>query len=503
MWDFSPGTMAASRLKSIPNRKTPAGNICSTARARPWWGPWIHRPIAGDTAALDLAALKAACHQGQTIDSRRCYEAFRSVGIDYGPGHQGIASVHIGPDHVLAKLSLPASLSDDSGPFILHPCLMDSALQATIGLAMDPQTASPKAFLPFELRELTINSGCAADMWVRIRRHGAGTGPGEAKLDIDICDDTGKICVQMKGLATRSLQDKAGAPAPPSHSGVLMLGPEWREQTTVPETTAPEYDRHLVMLCHPADGLVNTIKADAEMTGVHCTRLISQQESLENRSPEKRFHHCATGLFRNLQSILKENTRDRVLVQVVFSTETENRLLSGLSGLLKTAHLEHPKLVGQIIGIESPGNASGAAALVKADSRCPGDAQIIYRDGKRWVPGWREIHVPSRKRRSPWQDGGVYLITGGLGGLGLIFSREIVRKTTGATLILVGRKPPAAANCARIEAIRQSGGAIDVRQIDVTSGPAVEDPDPGHSGKIRGTQRHYPQCRCYPGQLHL
>jgi NADP-dependent 3-hydroxy acid dehydrogenase YdfG len=40
----------------------------------------------------------------------------------------------------------------------------------------------------------------------------------------------------------------------------------------------------------------------------------------------------------------------------------------------------------------------------------------------------------------PWKEGGVYLITGGIGSLGRIFAQEILDRTTECSLILTGRR---------------------------------------------------------------
>ena len=57
------------------------------------------------------------------------------MGLEYGPAHQGIETVYTGNNQVLAKLEIPSSVNDTQDPFVLHPSIMDSALQAAIGLA--------------------------------------------------------------------------------------------------------------------------------------------------------------------------------------------------------------------------------------------------------------------------------------------------------------------------------------------------------------------------------
>lgn len=66
---------------------------------------------------------------------------------------------------------------------------------------------------------------------------------------------------------------------------------------------------------------------------------------------------------------------------------------------------------------------------------------VAYRGSQRWVQTFEPVRVgPPRDKSARLRSGGVYLITGGLGGLGLVFARDIARKTKGK-LILTGRTP--------------------------------------------------------------
>ena len=53
----------------------------------------------------------------------------------------------------------------------------------------------------------------------------------------------------------------------------------------------------------------------------------------------------------------------------------------------------------------------------------------------------------------PFRDGGVYLLTGGAGGLGLLFAEAIAREARDATLILTGRSALSEGARARLEAL--------------------------------------------------
>ncbi|WP_217563406.1 hypothetical protein, partial [Paenibacillus sp. GbtcB18] len=61
---------------------------------------------------------------------------------------------------------------------------------------------------------------------------------------------------------------------------------------------------------------------------------------------KERFTAYAEEVLEILKSITRENSREKILLQFVFST-TEG-YAAGLSGLLKTAQLENPSLTAQL-----------------------------------------------------------------------------------------------------------------------------------------------------------
>ncbi|WP_345027218.1 polyketide synthase dehydratase domain-containing protein, partial [Flavivirga jejuensis] len=156
---------------------------------------------------LDLSLIRSKCTKGQ-LSPDNCYAAFRNVGLEYGPGHQGIKEVYIGDGEVLSKVSL-SPLEHD---YILHPGIMDSALQASIGLVLgdtNKDEAPTKPMLPFALNEVQIHARCEEVMWVHIK-YSEDHAKSEQiqKLDIDLLDESGKICVRMKGYTSRILEEK-------------------------------------------------------------------------------------------------------------------------------------------------------------------------------------------------------------------------------------------------------------------------------------------------------
>ena len=80
----------------------------------------------------------------------------------------------------------------------------------------------------------------------------------------------------------------------------------------------------------------------------------------------------------------------------------------------------------------------------------------------------------SKEVENPWKEGGVYLITGGAGGLGIIFAQEIATKAKGVTLVLTGRSELSGEKQKQLQELETKGAQVRYRQVDVTDRKAVE-----------------------------
>jgi acyl transferase domain-containing protein/acyl carrier protein len=156
---------------------------------------------------LNLEQLKMQMGQSRW-DTSYAYALLAAMGLNYGPAHQGITAIHLGEKQVLAQLSLPAVVKTSQPEYLLHPSLMDSALQASVGLIMNDVNQTPdKPYVPFVLESLRILSPCTGDMFAWLRYSQASTPETRTiKLDIDLCDHHGNICVQMRGFTSRPLE---------------------------------------------------------------------------------------------------------------------------------------------------------------------------------------------------------------------------------------------------------------------------------------------------------
>ncbi|WP_249930883.1 SDR family NAD(P)-dependent oxidoreductase, partial [Paenibacillus polymyxa] len=130
--------------------------------------------------------------------------------------------------------------------------------------------------------------------------------------------------------------------------------------------------------------------------------------------------------------------------------------------------LENPKLIGQLIEVEQGESAESLLVKLEENSCSPVDGWIRYEGGQRKTACWNKFEPSREEEKLPWKDGGVYLITGGSGGLGLLVAEELVRHTRAATLILTGRSPLDENRQIRLKELESLGARVVYKQGDIT-----------------------------------
>ena len=157
---------------------------------------------------------------------------------------------------------------------------------------------------------------------------------------------------------------------------------------------------------------------------------------------------------------------------------------------------EHESVQASLTDLDASGgdnwDSVSAATLVAEAQADDADQFVAIRSGQRWARRFESISLPpSRPAELPLRDGGVYLVTGGLGGIGVTFAEWLARRAR-ARLVLTSRSalPPrdewdvwvaehavGDATTARITAVRRieaAGGDVLVAVADVSDRAGME-----------------------------
>jgi amino acid adenylation domain-containing protein len=148
---------------------------------------------------------------------------------------------------------------------------------------------------------------------------------------------------------------------------------------------------------------------------------------------------------------------------------------AALLGLFKTAAIELPAVMCRTLDLAD--GSEGAVEHVLAELAAhPPETVIAYRGRQRWTQTFAPIRLeaggPSRLRPQ-----GVYLVTGGLGGIGEAVARCLI-ESVAARVVLVGRSHPAGHRIHRMQRLEETaaraGGEVVYVAADVADRAGME-----------------------------
>ena len=152
------------------------------------------------------------------------------------------------------------------------------------------------------------------------------------------------------------------------------------------------------------------------------------------------------------------------------------RALAGaaLWGLGRSAVHEHPELPGGLIDLDDCQAASADEAALLVRELLRGTArQLAFRESVGHVPRLTPVAPERHDHGGRLSADAGYLVTGGLGGIGLRVARRLVERGA-RRLYLVGRHAPDADASAVLEELRAAGAHVTTLTADVSNGPEVE-----------------------------
>ncbi|MEM7125918.1 MAG: SDR family NAD(P)-dependent oxidoreductase [Chloroflexota bacterium] len=217
-------------------------------------------------------------------------------------------------------------------------------------------------------------------------------------------------------------------------------------------------------------GEIDTLKTNGTEIDVDVTRLMAFQETILGS-----LMHLVQALVEVNPAIHEGRPHIWVATQGAQQLEPTERVSfhqTPLWGLARTIDLEHGELWGGIIDLDLASSASEITTQLLGEilkTQPDDESQILYRNGQRYVA--RLVpHTPKLIDNSiRIQPEGIYLITGGLGGLGLHNAHWLAEE--GAQhLILTGRRGIRTEEQRRTIAQLESNGVqVQIAQVDVSN----------------------------------
>jgi acyl transferase domain-containing protein len=181
---------------------------------------------------------------------------------------------------------------------------------------------------------------------------------------------------------------------------------------------------------------------------VHLFTVTSGPESSDQSGSESLFNRGFYSLLYSVQAFVKVPSAKALFIDVI-SNQTQDVSGGEPVSAEKSAILGLSRVIGQEYGhlhcrnidaalSENPVDPAFIAQLQAELTSSSSEPVVALRGGQRWVQHFEPVTIPKDAARTRLRENGVYLITGGLGAIGLLVARHIAG-TTKARLVLTSR----------------------------------------------------------------
>ena len=466
----------------------------------------------------------------RTLQNAEIYELFSSVKFEYGPGFKSIDEIWATPGDVVARVKLPRHLAGDFASFSLHPSLLDGALQCVTGIGIasrqDPGTVS----LPFSVGKVRLYQPLPNEFQVHLRSKIDRAVPSAVqKFDIDLIDGKGQILLSIEDFTTRqtklvgpisvppgavlerpretSAVPVAPLPSVPGGDSLLYGGFAWCD-TPVPKAFDNAASGLLLL-----GGSVDLARGLAGATGTEVVRVSAGERFIQvdplhwemdrtNADHYVMLLNALVGAGKLPQSVLHAwgmealpadddsgtpgscldaglysvvhlghawiKVRPKSPLSIVYGHLGADPRHVMVDGFLRSLAQEMTYVRGVTAQVEAPADildlysASGAQAAsgLLAEQVCQ-----LRRRGGRWERR-RHFEASLGASQGLLKQGGVYVVTGGMGGLGRILS-SYLSGTYRAKLLLCGKSPLDTGKAEFLGRLRVDGSGAEYLDGDI------------------------------------
>ncbi|MEP1207778.1 MAG: SDR family NAD(P)-dependent oxidoreductase [Rhizobiaceae bacterium] len=457
-------------------------------------------------------------HHQQDVPVATYYAVLDQLGLNYGPGFRNVRQLSLGDHSALAHVSLEETVADTDAP--MHPAILDACLHLFPAATGDYGDFSEvpadldTTYLPITVERFAIHKQVPESLWSHCQlRKDELSSDGRHTVDIEIYAEDGSPVASMTGLTIKILTREEFMPAGQAQVKDWLYGVDWRALPDPTEQSDKPASRWLIIaeaesdvaslagamdaagndwqLITPNDLLRTAVNSEFSSMLEQSISGIVLAASLSSPPLALQSADDLTGQTKNQfdlsQAALKLATQigeiSDVQPKIWYLTRGAQAPLddhlggeaaqSIVWGHGRAIAQEHPNLWGGLIDLD--GHESGEAVLRELHAT-DGEDQIALRDGKRFAPRLvrRTFDDYAAPIDPPIRPDASYLITGGLGALGLKVAQWLAVEQGARNLWLVSRRQPSQEQQAIISELEALGANIQVASADITDQHQVQ-----------------------------
>ncbi len=440
-----------------------------------------HVGTPGLFPSIDILQFKNQCdsiyQKGET------YSIFQSNGMLYGDSFQVIEEVYLNEKQVVAYVKLPEICKATYDFYHLHPALLDGAFQTIIALTHYLEGDSVH-YMPFSVGEICIYKSLPSSFHVCTKLISELSNNNRV-FNIEILNEFDEVCLSIKSFTIKAIQSNRDKPSSASRPMLYFKEEFTAHKLPVVQMelksenilffTEKEELYHLFKNQHPTHEvfwinsgqnfqqldrntfLVNPlILEDLERLlktfsnrGISISKFVYHQSALDSLTKQNLMNGLnavAFPVFQWIKALILNSNVDKTNRQLLFVYDAKDindftTPFSAIGGLVKSVNMERTVLNCKCLGIYNNGIKNIVEYVGKELwNEKSGSAEIRYVNNERQTLKLKPFEPKLNSYNNvDFKNGGTYLITGGMGGLGLTLASQIDAAVS-ANIVLLGRR---------------------------------------------------------------
>ncbi|MFK8111763.1 MAG: type I polyketide synthase [Rubripirellula sp.] len=324
----------------------------------------------------------------EVIESSDLYQAMSDSKLDYGPFFQVLNRIHSDGKRAKAALRIDSQLQSELEQYLLHPTLLDGALQLIATVV--PKQTSERTFLPVGVDRLLMGEGgpITAARVVRLEPTDGQNAFAQIVANVQLLDADNVVVADLQGVRLQSLQRTRKRDDNPS---VWLHQVAWSpvvvaEQNEPSRSSSPSLHfggKKLTQAIGPiadaGDGRPHWIWTMPNSEG---SQLDSDAVTLATQSLLDTVQAAIHAEVPPRLSIVTERAFD------VKGDEPSCAIAAAVAGLARVAVVEHPPLNIQLLDVPhfAADQSATAACVIEWAESDTNESELAWRDGRFYQP---------------------------------------------------------------------------------------------------------------------
>ncbi|XOS94509.1 SDR family oxidoreductase [Brevibacillus laterosporus] len=434
-----------------------------------------------DASMIKLEEIKNRCdiERNEFIQYEEDFSG--SGAIITGPRWNNVQHTYIGNGEVLAYFSLPERYEADKGLYHFHPSLMDNAVNLAIN------TVSQDFYLPFTYRICKVYSTMPNRFYSHLRLKSDQSDSKEIiNFDVTLVNEEGVVFAEIEDYAIKRVhQMDLGvnkANKSPFYYGIKWIEKEinpreesskylgtvliFKDETSIGEQMIQAFDsigrpwiqvemgaefKEVDQRTYKINGLqtdyttlIGLLKERGITQIIHLLSVMEKQDVNDLTDLEETQKRGYESLVRLTKALLEHNIHEEIEILLVapyvYELNEQQEYIhphyATMFGLGKVVSQEYPHLLCRALDIDK--FTSGDTILAEL-GRKDKDYLVVHRNNQRFVEEFYECNLDDVATDSiEIRENGVYVITGGLGAIGLEMANYLASQAS-VNLVLINR----------------------------------------------------------------